>query len=920
MKSFIKKHKYIVATFIIAFLFMMIAFAVIGLYPFGIRQIMVIDSWHQYYPFLQELHSKLQSGSSIFYSWDMGMGSNFLLVMAYYAFSPLYALSILFPKEYLREFMMLATALKIAFAGAFFAIYLKHIFKREDYTITGFGLLYAFCGYAMGYYWDIMWLDAVALFPLIILGLNRIIEGKGFKLYVVTLAIAMISNFYIGYFICEFILIYFFIAYFTKIHKFKFNHFLKRSLEIALYSFIAIGLAAIVLIPTYDGLLLSQAVNGSKPTSFKTYFSTLEILNNMLPGTKPTVKSGLPNIFSSFIALYMVAVYFISTKIKIKEKVLYLGLIVFFILSFNINYLNYIWHAFHFPNEVPYRFAFMFSFVILTMAYKGFQYFEGVTIKQIGSISAAFLIYLFVNERIGMNATVLYVSLGALALYTFLFMFYKHKKIRQKAYVILFSILILSEALFSAILGTATTGSSGRSSYPFLGDDVKAAVADVYEKDPGFYRLDMIKQYSTNDPALYGYRGISMFSSTVNSNISSYLKGLGLAASPASNRYIYAASTPVVNSLLNLKYLIGRDKMGTENNAGYEVFSQKDRVTIYENKYPLEIGFRVDYSAYNWNNNMVNPFDVQEDFLRTALGGEYDLFENVPISSENYVNMERTQLSNDMRYAYKNIDASQVGNAVLFFNAPETKQMYLFMYANRSYKTKVTVNETTVEYETRRGMTIDLGVLEKGTEIKLEFEVQKAKDGYFNLQAVTFDEALWQDAYAKLADEQLTITSFSDTKIKGNINALDDGFIYTSIPYEPGWTVKVDGEKVLIEALKNAMIVVDVEAGYHEIEFSYVPNGLIHGLVISFISLIGFILLIRFSPKEPELDMMMSENVVEETPIDTDETEALAELTEIDELDDTIIYKGTKDAWTHSGEPIESVDLSEIEKLNQESK
>ena len=268
MKSFIKKHKYIVATFIIAFLFMMIAFAVIGLYPFGKRQIMVIDSWHQYYPFLQELHSKLQSGSSIFYSWDMGMGSNFLLVMAYYAFSPLYALSILFPKEYLREFMMLATALKIAFAGAFFAIYLKHIFKREDYTITGFGLLYAFCGYAMGYYWDIMWLDAVALFPLIILGLNRIIEGKGFKLYVVTLAIAMISNFYIGYFICEFILIYFFIAYFTKIHKFKFNHFLKRSLEIALYSFIAIGLAAIVLIPTYDGLLLSQAVNGSKPTSF----------------------------------------------------------------------------------------------------------------------------------------------------------------------------------------------------------------------------------------------------------------------------------------------------------------------------------------------------------------------------------------------------------------------------------------------------------------------------------------------------------------------------------------------------------------------------------------------------------------------------------------------------------------------------
>ena len=116
------------------------------------------------------------------------MGSNFFLIMAYYAFSPVYLLSVFFPSEYLREFMMLGTALKVAMAGSFFAIYLKHTFKRDDYSIVGFGLLYAFCGYTMGYYWNIMWLDAVALLPLIILGLGRIIEGKGFILYTVTLA------------------------------------------------------------------------------------------------------------------------------------------------------------------------------------------------------------------------------------------------------------------------------------------------------------------------------------------------------------------------------------------------------------------------------------------------------------------------------------------------------------------------------------------------------------------------------------------------------------------------------------------------------------------------------------------------------------------------------------------------------------
>ncbi|OJV62963.1 MAG: hypothetical protein BGO41_09670 [Clostridiales bacterium 38-18] len=863
MKQRILKHKYVLSTFGISFLFMMIAFAVIGLYPFGKGQIMVIDSWHQYYPFFQELHYKLQHGESIFYSWDMGMGSNFILVMAYYAFSPIYLLSILVPAQFLREFLMFATAFKIALAGTFFSVYIKHQFKREDYTITGFGLLYAFCGFTMGYYWNVMWLDAVALFPLIILGMHRVISGKGFKLYVITLAIALISNFYIGYFVCEFILIYYFIAYFSRREKFKFGHFFNRSIQILVYSFIAIGLAAIVLLPAFRGLQLSHAIEGSKPTSFKTYFTTLEILNNLLVGVQPTVKSGLPNIFSSFIALLMLPVYYMTNRIKIKEKILYTGLLVFFIASFNINYLNYIWHAFHFPNEVPYRFAFMFSFVLLTMAYKGFENFEETRTKQIWAILIGVVIYLIVNESISLKSEVLFGTLAATALYGLVFLLYRYRVIRRKLYVILFSILILSEALLSAILGSTTTGSSSRAGYPYLGDDVKAAVQKVYNADDSFYRMEMIKWYSTNDPALYGYRGVSMFSSTVNSNVTQYLKTLGLAASPASNRYLYAASTPLVNGLLNVDYLIGRDAQGTRDNVGYSPYLTEGKVNVFKNNYPLSIGFRVDYNTYNWEGSPSNPFIAQEAFLKSATGNEYQLYTNVPISSENYVNMERTNLSNDLRYSYKNLDASAVGNAVLFFNAPETKQMYLTMYANRSYKTKVSIGgESPVEYETRRGLIIDLGVLEKGTEIKLEFEVQAANEGYFNLQAVTFDQSAWEAAYGELSDEQLIVTDFSSTKIKGHIDAKNDGFIYTSIPYELGWTVKIDGEKILTEALDEAMLMVDVEKGYHEIEFSYLPYGLKQGFFISLMALALFIFMLKYGQSQPDPDFVEPEVLV----------------------------------------------------------
>lgn len=850
IKGYISKHKHIFATFAISFLFIMTSFAAIGLFPFGKNQIMVIDSWHQYYPFLQELHAKLQSGQSLFYSWNVGLGSNFLLVMAYYAFSPLYLLSIIFPKEYLREFMMLATGLKIALAGTFFSIYLRGVFKKDDYSITGFGLLYAFCGYAVGYYWNVMWLDAMALLPLIILGLHRVIDGEGFTLYVVSLAVALISNFYIGFFICEFIIIYYIALYFMKTTGFSLTGFMRTSIKALLFSILAVGIAAIVLLPTYKGLQLTHAVNSTFPAKFDTYFSVLEILNNMLPGTQPSTKSGLPNIFSGFLAVYMLIVYYLSTEIRIKEKAISFLLIVFFILSFNINYLNYIWHGFKFPNEVPYRFAFVFSFMIITWAYQGFQHFESLPRKQLWFIGLGFLGYLLINEKFGLKDTVFYVSLGALALYSILFLMYRYETIRYRAFAIALAVLVLSEALLSGIIGTTTTGSSSRTSYPYLGDDIRTAVKTIKESDADVYRIEMTKWYSTNDPTLYRYNGVSMFSSTVNANISKYVQKLGLAASPESNRYLYAASTPLVNGLMGVKYFLGRDYSGTAENAGYALKKQTGKVSIYENKYPLPLGFVVDYSVYNWNNAFRSPFDVQKDFILTATGIEAELFENVEPTAENYENMTRKSQDN-IRYNYSNNDSGKVGNATLTFVAPETKQMYFYMFANRSYKTHVTVKDNKQEYETRRGLIVDLGVLEEGTEIKLEFEVQAARDGYFNLQMVTFDEAKYAEVHEALSREPLEITTFKESKIVGTVTTDRDGILYTSIPYEPGWKAKVNGNDVYIDAIHNAMIAIPIEQGTHEIELTYVPDGFMMGLGISFASLIVWgLLFMKFERKK----------------------------------------------------------------------
>ena len=131
----------------------------------------------------QELQSKLQSGGSLFYTWNGAGGSNFWNLLAYYGASPLYLILVLFPKKFLMEGVTLILLLKIGLAGSTMAVYLRAIVwekdkRSADISLVGFATLYALCSYVMAYYWCIMWMDAVALLPLCILGLHKILDGR----------------------------------------------------------------------------------------------------------------------------------------------------------------------------------------------------------------------------------------------------------------------------------------------------------------------------------------------------------------------------------------------------------------------------------------------------------------------------------------------------------------------------------------------------------------------------------------------------------------------------------------------------------------------------------------------------------------------------------------------------------------------
>ena len=138
-----KSRIFLLLSFGIPMLFLAVGLVLQNVHPFGDQQILVVDFWHQYYPFLRLLHEKLQHGGSLLYTWDSGLGSNFVSIFAYYAASPLNLLTALVPETFLRDAVTLVLLLKVGFAGLFFACFLRGTFRRNDFSLCIFSVMYA---------------------------------------------------------------------------------------------------------------------------------------------------------------------------------------------------------------------------------------------------------------------------------------------------------------------------------------------------------------------------------------------------------------------------------------------------------------------------------------------------------------------------------------------------------------------------------------------------------------------------------------------------------------------------------------------------------------------------------------------------------------------------------------------------------
>ena len=804
-QSKLRKNLPLILSFLLPAAIMLVIYFIRNIYPFGDRVFLRIDMYHQYAPFTYEFMEKLKHGESLLYSWHIGIGTNFVALFAYYLATPLNWLLPIVPENLFLEFMGYGIILKIGLCGLSFAYYLKKKYKTNSYAIVLFAVFYALSGYIAAYNWNTMWLDCIILAPLIMLGIEQIInEGKGY-LYCICLALCIFTNYYISIMVCIFSVIYFAALFITTPVKKEGPGYLRRFLNFALYSLLAGGFAAILLIPELYALKLTASANSTFPKELSNYFSTIDMLARHLISVD--TEMGLdhwPNIYCGVAVIILVPLYIMNKKTPARQKAANISILFIFLLSYCLNIPNYIWHGLHYPNSLPCRQSFLYIALLLSICFEAVHHIRECSAKQIAGSLWLGLGFVFICEKFITHEDFTYntflLSGIFMAFYGLLLYLYRKNKI-QVAAIALVAICLVSVESTVNMLDTGIS-TVDRPSYLSNLDDYRQLVNYAETIDDDFFRIEKTSRKTKNDASLASFNSATVFSSTANANVTTFYTRMGMEGN--TNAYCYQGATPLSQALLSIKYMFTDS---TVNDPLYSALTTSGNITLLQCRYSLGLGFMVDDSFESrWTYQTGSPIDNQNSFASAA--GVSPLFEQ--------------------------IEASNNGGSYSLTTAENER---VFIYIPRSDVDSVTVSvggRSNTYDNLKRGYLIDAGYCQANELIT----VTNSTGSSFTMYAYKFINENYIELINKLSANSFEYDNekSSETHIYGTVNADNAGVMYTSIPYENGWKVKVDGKKVDTFKFAETMLAFNVGQGTHTIELSYFPEGFALGITVTIIS------------------------------------------------------------------------------------
>ena len=853
-----------VATGLLTLVCMIVVYISMGVWPVGEKSVLIVDLHQQYAPLLAQMRDMILNGDNFLYSFEVGLGTSFLPLFAYYLASPFNLLLLLFPFKYLAEAVIVITLLKNALMGALFAACLQYVYRKQTLAIPIVSVMYTLMMYIMAYNWNLMWLDAVMVLPLVILGFEKMMREGKYLTYILSLAYALYTNYYIGFMLCIFLVLYYVVHLVREQRTAKQN--LTHTARFAIGSLLGGGIAMFLLIPTALSLSATSASDLSTMPKLDFSFEITELFGQHLFGLEPTIRSGnLPNIYCGLLAVVLLPIFLTCRTISLRRRLAYTGLLGVMATSLIVNQVDLIWHGLHSPNDLPYRFSFLYSFVLLLIAYETLLHIQHVSPKQIGgSLAATALFILLYNQFASLSedeqtitfATVA-VSLALSILYAVILLLISCKRIRVAAgHALLLAVVCMELIAHGGVAQKLLNANEYYTRHVDYVDNeiaeaTQVAIDKMYERIENdgdeFYRVEFLPRRSCVDTSLYDYGGLTVFASSGSYETTQLMSHLGYASNGI-NSYLYKGYTAPLDSLFGVKYVAL-----TNHIVGHQQLKEVDQVQvgetayyIYENPYALPLAYPVGDNMLSWNAYDYNPIDTINT-MYTEMVGVDNVYTTYPLDPS--AEGETTAITRGESAFSINDNGS--GNAVANFNVtvPNDGQAIIYVDCRAAESISASAGSSSWSVTPHEPYIIDAGNLAAGDVVTVTLHTEQSCSG--NIYVASLNEAVLDEAYAKLTAGAMQVTEHSDRKITGKVTAAKRQLMMTGIPYDQGWTVKVDGKKVDTELVADgAMVGFYVDAGEHDIELSFMPKGLGLGIAVSIASIALTVLLVMATSKK----------------------------------------------------------------------
>lgn len=794
-----KKLMFIIPS-VITLIILLGLFYIQGLYPFNDNSIVQVDADYQFIPVLYRIYDFLHGSIDIIYD-DIGFGNNIYISMIIQGsiFSPLSLLLYFTDRANIVNYFNIIIIVKMCLLSLTTYIYINKTFKVSEVYKIIFSVLYSFSGWVILNYFNIMWLDSVILFPLIVMFLNDLLNKEKYLGYVITLSTSLIISYYISYFILLFILFYSFIYIFLKVDK---NRVKKIIFRLGVSTGISILISSFSLLPC-----LYQTIISSR-------FEYNSIVNDIFYNF---MNKSLYLMFSS---VFLVLFGKLICKFKKDKKNIYIYILLFILFGIGI-VIEPINVALHMGSYwgLPCRYSFIPLFILLNGSLYYLSRYDVndkdkyLVVKLILFVLLGLvLLYLdsiyyndIVNDRILLNFDNIDIYKKILVIFIFMVLMiivsvsFKDRLVRYICFIVVCLIQIFIYTTWCMYYNSAYYMSEKANEINENMDIVKSEL-DRYKM--GYW------DYSLDHGFIYRINTLDNWLHILPSNEIEEYKKLGYGNENTNIRSY--GGTIFSDWLFNVKYLIDNE---LRDNDMYKLLDSYNGYYLYEYNYDSSFGL-----VYNRIGNENNDYNDINGF-----------------ELHNYIYRDLFNIDNDIvmidRYDYEVVN----GVVSLNYNIDELGFLYIDLDDEVYY---IKVDGEYIDYD-KYECIIDLGLYDD--DVLIEIGIDDMEYVGFSLGFIKYDDVM------NLESSRLDVNSINNGYDINVYNDLDNGYLFLPINNIDGLRAYVNDNEVKIDSYINNFVSIKLDKGDNEIEIRYEMPLFKLGIVLSIVGIICLLLFNKIS-------------------------------------------------------------------------